>query len=104
MQAYYRALEQIDGLRHTVQFPKLESPPGDFLEQMEGYVRDAPRHVSENGVPQAKKVWRAQCMQKKERRTDAQHPECEELDKVVTADGEKYVPFFREAPAYEVQL
>ena len=56
VQAYYRGLEQIDGLRHTVQFPKLESPPADFLEQMENYVREAPRHVSENGIPQNKKV------------------------------------------------
>ncbi|KAK9841579.1 hypothetical protein WJX74_008216 [Apatococcus lobatus] len=55
LQAYYRSLEQIDGLRHSVQFPKLESPPADFLEQMENYVREAPRHVSENGVPQNKK-------------------------------------------------
>lgn len=58
LQAYYRSLEQIDGLRHSVQFPKLESPPADFLEQMENYVREAPRHVSENGVPQNKKVSR----------------------------------------------
>lgn len=28
-----------------MQFPKLESLPSDFLEQMEGYVQEAPRKM-----------------------------------------------------------
>ena len=38
-------MESIEELKRSVQFPKLESLPSDFLTQMEGYVREAPRKV-----------------------------------------------------------
>ncbi|KAK9806363.1 hypothetical protein WJX72_011503 [[Myrmecia] bisecta] len=47
LQAYYRAMEQIDDLRRAIQFPKLESPPADFVKQMENYVKDCPRPLDD---------------------------------------------------------
>ena len=44
-QEYYKQIESIEELKRAVQFPKLESLPSDFLEQMEGYVQEAPRKV-----------------------------------------------------------
>lgn len=48
LQDYYRAVEQIEDLRRAIQFPKLEPPPADFLAQMEGYCREAPRPLDEH--------------------------------------------------------
>jgi hypothetical protein len=43
LQQYYQQIEQIDELKRAITFPKLESPPADFLHQMEAYVKEAPR-------------------------------------------------------------
>jgi hypothetical protein len=48
-QEYYKQVEDIEELRRAVQFPKLENLPSDFLTQMEGYVKDAPRKMDQNG-------------------------------------------------------
>lgn len=42
-------MEDIEELRRAVQFPKLENLPSDFLTQMEGYVKDAPRKMDQTG-------------------------------------------------------
>ena len=55
VQDYYREVEQIEELKRAVQFPKLENLPSDFLTQMEGYVKEAPRPLDEAAVA-AKKV------------------------------------------------
>lgn len=50
-------MEQIEELRRTIQFPKLESPPADFLAQMEAYAKEAPRPYDEaTGQAGSKKV------------------------------------------------
>ena len=46
-QQYYTQIEQIDELKRSITFPKLESPPADFLHQMEAYVKEAPRPMDE---------------------------------------------------------
>ena len=51
-------VEQIEELRRTIQFPKLESPPADFLAQMEAYAKEAPRPYDEaTGAAGSKKVF-----------------------------------------------
>lgn len=40
-------MESIEELKRAVQFPKLENLPSDFLTQMEGYVKEAPRKVDD---------------------------------------------------------
>lgn len=56
LQQYYQQVEQIEELRRTIQFPKLESPPADFLAQMEAYAKEAPRPYDEaSGVAGSKK-------------------------------------------------
>ena len=55
VQDYYREVEQIEELKRAVQFPKLENLPSDFLNQMEGYVKEAPRPLDEAAIA-AKKV------------------------------------------------
>lgn len=49
MQEYYKQVEDIEELRRAVQFPQLENLPSDFLNQMEGYVKDAPRTMDQTG-------------------------------------------------------
>ena len=44
-QEYYQQVESIEELKRSVQFPKLENLPSDFLTQMEGYVKEAPQRV-----------------------------------------------------------
>lgn len=57
LQQYYQQVEQIEELNRTIQFPKLESPPADFLAQMEAYAKEAPRPYDEaTGVAGSKKV------------------------------------------------
>lgn len=57
LQQYYQQVEQIEELKRTIQFPKLESPPADFLAQMEAYAKEAPRPYDEaSGVAGSKKV------------------------------------------------
>lgn len=57
LQQYYQQIEQIEELRRAIQFPKLESPPADFLTQMEAYAREAPRPYDEStGAAGSKKV------------------------------------------------
>ena len=60
LQQYYQQIEQIEELRRAIQFPKLESPPADFLTQMEAYAKEAPRPYDESsgGVSGSKKVSR----------------------------------------------
>ena len=59
LQQYYQQIEQIEELRRAIQFPKLESPPADFLTQMEAYAREAPRPYDEStGAAGSKKVSR----------------------------------------------
>ncbi|KAA6422373.1 MAG: clathrin assembly factor [Trebouxia sp. A1-2] len=48
LQQYYQQIEQIEELRRAIQFPKLESPPADFLTQMEAYAKEAPRPYDES--------------------------------------------------------
>ena len=61
LQQYYQQIEQIEELKRAIQFPKLESPPADFLTQMEAYAKEAPRPYDESsgGVSGSKKVWEA---------------------------------------------
>ena len=47
VQEYYKQVESIEELKRAVQFPMLENLPADFLTQMEGYVKEAPRKVDE---------------------------------------------------------
>ena len=58
LQQYYQQIEQIEELRRAIQFPKLESPPADFLTQMEAYAKEAPRPYDESSgaVSGSKKV------------------------------------------------
>lgn len=58
LQQYYQQIEQIEELRRAIQFPKLESPPADFLTQMEAYAKEAPRPYDESSgaVTGSKKV------------------------------------------------
>ena len=60
LQQYYTQIEQIDELKRSITFPKLESPPADFLHQMEAYVKEAPRPMDEammsGGAHAGKKV------------------------------------------------
>ena len=57
LQQYYQQIEQIEELRRAIQFPKLESPPADFLTQMEAYAREAPRPYDEStGAAGSKKA------------------------------------------------
>ena len=57
LQQYYQQIEQIEELRRAIQFPKLESPPADFLTQMEAYAKEAPRPYDETtGTAGSKKV------------------------------------------------
>ena len=58
LQQYYQQIEQIEELRRAIQFPKLESPPADFLTQMEAYAKEAPRPYDESSgaVGGSKKV------------------------------------------------
>ena len=57
LQQYYQQIEQIEELRRAIQFPKLESPPADFLTQMEAYAKEAPRPYDESaGTAGSKKV------------------------------------------------
>ena len=60
LQQYYQQIEQIEELRRAIQFPKLESPPADFLTQMEAYAKEAPRPYDESSgaVGGSKKVSR----------------------------------------------
>lgn len=48
LQQFYQQIEQIEELRRAIQFPKLESPPADFLTQMEAYAKEAPRPYDES--------------------------------------------------------
>lgn len=62
LQQYYQQIEQIEELRRAIQFPKLESPPADFLTQMEAYAREAPRPYDEStGAAGSKKVTMLRC-------------------------------------------
>ena len=63
LQQFYQQIEQIEELRRAIQFPKLESPPADFLTQMEAYAKEAPRPYDESSGPAggSKKVSAACC-------------------------------------------
>eukprot|EP00884_Botryococcus_braunii_P012856 jgi/Botrbrau1/21571/Bobra.174_2s0068.2 len=43
LQGYLRHVEQIDGLRGLWQSPQLRPIPPDFVEEMEAYIKEAPR-------------------------------------------------------------
>ena len=47
-------MEQIEDLKRAIQFPTLEPPPADFLAQMEGYCREAPRPLDEHAHKKAR--------------------------------------------------
>ena len=64
VQDYYREVEQIEELKRAVQFPKLENLPSDFLTQMEGYVKEAPRPLDEAAVAAKKVPFCATCASK----------------------------------------
>ncbi|PSC73445.1 clathrin assembly [Micractinium conductrix] len=50
---YYTAVEQIEEIRRSMQLPKLNPPPADFLASMEAYVAEAPRPLAEAGAAAA---------------------------------------------------
>lgn len=43
MQGFLRHIEQIDGLKGLWQFPQLRPIPSDFVDEMEAYIKEAPR-------------------------------------------------------------
>lgn len=45
----YRESEGLDEIKRVINFPKLEMPPADFLQNMEDYARQAPRQFDDSG-------------------------------------------------------
>lgn len=43
VQGFLRHIEQIDGLKGLWQSPQLRPIPSDFVDEMEAYIREAPR-------------------------------------------------------------
>lgn len=55
LQGYYASAEAIPMIRASVQFPKLENPPPDFLQQLENYVKEAPKAPTSHAEPNVHK-------------------------------------------------
>ncbi|CAK0754615.1 hypothetical protein CVIRNUC_002311 [Coccomyxa viridis] len=49
LQAMYRDSESMDEIKRVINFPKLEMPPADFLQNMEDYAKHAPRQFDDSG-------------------------------------------------------
>lgn len=49
LQAFYRESESLDDIKRVINFPKLEMPPADFLQNMEEYAKQAPRQFDDSG-------------------------------------------------------
>lgn len=49
VQSMYRESEGLDEIKRAINFPKLEMPPADFLQNMEDYARQAPRQFDDSG-------------------------------------------------------
>ncbi|CAL5227469.1 g10446 [Coccomyxa viridis] len=49
LQAMYRDCEGLDEIKRVINFPKLEMPPADFLQNMEDYAKQAPRQFDDSG-------------------------------------------------------
>jgi hypothetical protein len=45
----YRESEGLDEIKRAINFPKLEMPPADFLQNMEDYAKQAPRQFDDSG-------------------------------------------------------
>ena len=45
----YRDCEGLDEIKRVINFPKLEMPPADFLQNMEDYAKQAPRQFDDSG-------------------------------------------------------
>ena len=45
----YRDSESMDEIKRVINFPKLEMPPADFLQNMEDYAKHAPRQFDDSG-------------------------------------------------------
>ena len=45
----YRESQSLDDIKRVINFPKLEMPPGDFLQNMEDYAKQAPRQFDNSG-------------------------------------------------------
>ena len=45
----YRESEGLDEIKRVINFPKLEMPPADFLQNMEDYAKQAPRQFDDSG-------------------------------------------------------
>lgn len=59
LQTYYAQIDSVDEVKRHVQLPmnfSLETPPHDFLVQMENYVKEAPRTVDESAAHAPHKV------------------------------------------------
>ena len=39
----------MDEIKRVINFPKLEMPPADFLQNMEDYAKQAPRQFDDSG-------------------------------------------------------
>ena len=39
----------MDEIKRVINFPKLEMPPADFLQNMEDYAKHAPRQFDDSG-------------------------------------------------------